>query len=83
MKAEGVLEPGDAIIVVDELGQKHNGLVTAYHDGGMGTAGMACNAIYVASDKAKYDPYGQQVERLSSLQAKNDTAAHGRYYLVP
>lgn len=78
---DGVLKPGDAVIAVDEYGVRHNALVTIYHDGGMERPNMACNVVYVSADPSKHDPYGQQVERLSSLSAKSETTApSGRYY---
>lgn len=66
---------GDVVKVTDELGVSHNGLVTAVH-------GASCiNAVYITKDQSKRDPYGNQVERLSSLSKKSDnTAANGRYY---
>ncbi|HLL69001.1 MAG TPA: hypothetical protein VK453_25300 [Micromonosporaceae bacterium] len=61
--------PGDPVLVVDEHYQQHVGLVTVVHgpftDGGY----TPCiNVVYVSSDAAKRDPYGQQLERMSSLQ---------------
>lgn len=67
---------GQAVKVVDELGVKHDGLVTAVH-------GPECiNALYLSSDPAKHDQYGRQVERLSSLQKQSQYTAHGRYYFT-
>jgi hypothetical protein len=67
---------GDSVVVTDEHGKVHNGLVTAVH-------GPKCiNAIYLSDDENKRDPYGRQVERLSSLQEKDEfvTAPRGRFY---
>lgn len=67
---------GDPVVVTDEYGKTHNGLVTAVH-------GPQCiNAVYLSDDEAKRDPYGRQVERLSSLQEKAQfvTAPQGRFY---
>lgn len=68
---------GDVVKVTDEVGVEHNGLVTAVH-------GPACiNVVYLSADPAKRDPYGQQMERLSSLQKKSvTTAPRGRFYEV-
>lgn len=82
MQTEGVLKPGDRVLYVDERSRQHHALVTIYHDGGSGRPGMACNLVYVSGDETKSDPNGRQIERASSVQAKNDTAAHGRYYEV-
>lgn len=38
------------------------------------------NVVYVSLDRSKRDPYGSQVERASSVQHKNQTTAHGRYW---
>jgi len=59
--------PGDVVRVVDELYVEHLGLVTAVH-GQFGEYVPCVNAVYVSSDETRRDPYGQQVERLSSLQ---------------
>ena len=69
------MEIGDVVRVPDEHGVEHNGLVTAVH-------GPQCiNAVYVSDDPAKRDPYGVQMERLSSLQAKSAfTAPNGRFF---
>ena len=71
---------GTVVDIVDELGVPHKALVTAIH----GTLGVsAINVVYVGKDPAKRDPYGHQLERLSSLAVQNEHAAHGRYYTVP
>lgn len=59
---------GDAVIVVDEQRQRHHGLVTEVHGQFGGTYVPCINAAFVTSDPAKRDPYGLQIERLSSLQ---------------
>lgn len=59
---------GDHVTVVDEHYEEHHALVTAVH-GAFGGAYVPCiNVVYVATDAAKRDPYGQQLERMSSLQ---------------
>lgn len=69
IKAAEPVKAGDAVVVVDEHRQLHVGLVTTVH-GDFSTGGyVPCiNVVYVSGDPAKRDPYGQQVERLSSLQ---------------
>ena len=69
------MEIGDVVKVTDEHGKVHNGLVTAVH-------GPACiNTVFISDDPTKRDPYGHQLERLSSLQAKSEhTAPNGRYF---
>lgn len=74
---------GDAVKVVDENYVEHIGLVVAVH----GTFDSAyvplINAVYISADSAKHDPYGRQVERLSSLQhqsAAKGMPRPGRYW---
>lgn len=71
------MEIGDVVKVTDEHGKTHNGLVTAVH----GPTGQCINAVYISDDPTKRDPYGHQMERLSSLQAKSEyTAPNGRFF---
>lgn len=75
---------GDAVLVVDEHYNRHTGLVTCVH-GQFGGAYVPCiNVVYVTGDPAKRDPYGQQVERMSSLQhysqGPNGMPKPGRYW---
>jgi hypothetical protein len=49
------------VIFTDEVRVDHNALVTDVH-------GDHCiNLVYVTSDKTKYDSYGRQIERKSSV----------------
>lgn len=66
----------DVVLVTDEQGVEHNGLVTAVH-------GPHCiNVVYVSGDALKNDPYGRQLERMSSLSEKSEhTAPRGRFYV--
>lgn len=75
---------GDPVKVVDETYGDHVGLVTCVH-GQFGGAFIPCiNVVYVSTDPAKRDPYGAQVERLSSLQHLSQGPAGmprpGRYW---
>ena len=69
------MDVGDVVSVTDEFGKRHNGLVTAVH-------GPSCiNVVYISDDPAKRDPYGNQMERLSSLSKKSEfTAPNGRFF---
>lgn len=84
---------GDAVKVVDETYGEHIALVTCVHGqfnsdtvlAHTGKPYVPCiNVVYVSSDPAKRDPYGQQVERLSSLQhwsqGPNGMPKPGRYW---
>lgn len=67
---------GDAVMVTNEVGVLHHGLVTAVH-------GPQCiNVVYVSADESKRDPNGRQIERLSSLSEKGalGAAPAGRFY---
>lgn len=59
---------GDSVRVVDENYNEHTALVTAVH-GNFDTAYTPCiNVVYVSGEEAKRDPFGRQLERMSSLQ---------------
>ena len=67
---------GDPVVVTNEVGVVHHGLVTAVH-------GPQCvNVVYVSADDTKRDPNGRQIERLSSLAEKGSMGAapQGRFY---
>lgn len=75
---------GDPVRIVDEQYGEHVGLVTAVH-GNFGGSYVPCiNVVYVTNDPAKRDPYGAQVERMSSLQHISQGPAQmprpGRYW---
>jgi hypothetical protein len=76
--------PGDPVKIVDEKYGDHIGLVTCVH-GSFNDFVPCINAVYVSSDPDKKDPYGQQIERLSSLQHLTQGPATmprpGRYWL--
>lgn len=38
------------------------------------------NVVYISDDESKRDPYGQQMERASSVSHESGTTAHGRFY---
>jgi hypothetical protein len=74
---------GDPVRVVDEQYGEHVGLVTCVH-GNFSDWVPCINVVYVTGDQAKKDPYGQQLERLSSLQHLTQGPANmprpGRYW---
>ena len=80
------VKPGDAVKVVDENYVEHAGLVTAVHGPFVEGGYAPCiNVVFVTSDAAKRDPYGQQIERLSSLQhysqGPSGMPKPGRYWI--
>lgn len=68
---------GQAVKIVNETYEEHDALVTAVHGVGYDYGGEffppSVNVVYVSSDPAKRDPYGNQLERLSSLQHEKGT----------
>lgn len=76
---------GDPVKVVDEQYEEHIGLVTCVHGQFSETVTPCINVVYVSADPAKRDPYGQQIERMSSLQHYSQIAPGmprpGRHWL--
>jgi len=70
---------GDVIVYVDELSVPHDALVTAYWGGDQPNGALNC--VYVTKDASKRDPYGQQLERASSVSRQSEHTAHGRYWM--
>lgn len=82
---ERTISIGDHVKVVDETGNLHDGLVTQQwgQPGRVikdGESPPAINVVFVTSDAAKTDPYGGQLERLSSCSHRSMTTAPGRYW---
>lgn len=74
---EKIVEVGDVVTYVDEVGVSHSAIVLINH-GGLATS--AINVAFVSSDETKTDSYGRQIERASSVSRKSEYTAHGRYY---
>lgn len=73
MKDPQPVKSGDMVHVVDENYLEHSALVTTVHgafpDPYEEGAFVPCiNVVYVSADPGKRDPYGAQVERMTSLQ---------------
>lgn len=68
---------GQAVLIVNEVYEERHALVTAVHGVGYQSGDEfippLINAVYVSSDSSKRDPYGQQLERLSSLNHEKNT----------
>jgi hypothetical protein len=75
---------GDVVKVVTEDYEPRFALVTVVHGTFReGQAPPCINVVYVSSDESKRDPYGQQLERMSSLQhisATTNMPRPGRYW---
>lgn len=78
------VEPGDVVQVVTEDYEPRAALVTCVHGQFREGQPPPCiNVVYVSSDPAKRDPYGHQLERMSSLQhyiATRNMPRPGRYW---
>jgi len=83
---ERELRIGGHVKVVDEHGVVHDGLVTQQWGTSKvrdGEAGPTINVLFVVDDETRRDPYGNQIERLSSCSHKRMTQAPGRYWYFP
>ncbi len=69
---------GEVVRVTDTRGEEHDALVTIYFGGEM--PDYALNCVFVSNDPTKSDPYGRQVERLSSVGRQNEKSAHGNFW---
>lgn len=75
---------GDVVKVVTEDYEDRWALVTCVHGEFRDDSTPCINVVYVSSDPAKRDPYGAQLERMSSLQHANATTnmpTPGRYWV--
>lgn len=63
--------PGDVVKVVNEDYSEHMALVTCVHGAFSDEYAPCINVVYVSKDASKRDPYGHQLERMSSLQHFN------------
>lgn len=80
------LQKGMTVKVVNEVGKLFDGLVTnnwGNTEVEDGKAGPTINVLYVSDDDSKTDPYGNQIERLSSCSHKLNSHAPGRYWYFP
>ena len=69
---------GEVIRVTDEHGIEHDALVTIYFGGSYPDGALNC--VFVSNDESKNDPYGRQLERLSSVSRQSQHTAHGRFW---
>lgn len=73
-----VVQTGQTVKVVDEVGVLHDGLVTNAWGEGDSNVQNCINVLFVTKDPAKRD----QIERLSSCSHRDDTSAPGRYWFI-
>lgn len=76
------LTVGGCVTFVDARAVQHQALVTAIWGNPEQTV-PCINIVLVASDAAKQDQYGRQLERHTSLVHKTSQGAHGMYYMMP
>jgi len=76
---------GDVVIFTDPEGVDQNALVLAVHGDVKLNGCMPCiNAVRVARDKSKQDPYGRQTEKgHTSIVHVSVQPAHGLYWRWP
>ena len=87
MTEHKIPQVGDAVKIVNETYEEHDALVVAVHGVGSEWQGKfmqpSINAVYVSGDESKRDPYGVQLERLSSCSHFDQTEGmpkRGRYW---
>lgn len=68
---ERELKIGDSIVYIDAHRESHPALVTKVWPGCGGGTIPGCNLVIVSSDETKQDPYGQQLERFTSVVHKS------------
>lgn len=57
---------GDAVVYADSVREEHAALVTDVH------SQNCVNVVVVSADKTKYDSYGRQMERYTSVGRFNE-----------
>ena len=89
---ERTLKVGDHVIFHDAYRVAHHALVTRVFSNGMPLSAfvqaygsMPCvNVLWTSDDPAKTDPYGQQVERATSVvHGSAQPVRAGMYFLFP
>lgn len=94
---ERTFDIGHPVIYVDEYGRQQPALITAIHGeeyvlkedetyGSMKKGDMhypCVNLVFTSQDTEKTDPYGRQIERVTSVGHKEQSSAHGFYFMWP
>ncbi len=66
---------GECVVFCDPKGHDHEALVTAVW------TPTCVNVVCVCSDESKTDPYGRQIERVTSvMHVEAQGGVHGRYW---
>jgi hypothetical protein len=72
---------GDAVIFVDAYGIERPALVTQLWPGmNLAAAEPGVNVVIVSNDESKFDQYGRQLERATSVVHQSAQPAHGYYW---
>jgi len=70
---------GKHVTFVDPTGKAHDAIVTADWSTKTFDPG-ALNVVFVSSEPDKRDPYGQQIERATSVPHKSNQSAFGYFW---
>jgi hypothetical protein len=74
---------GKSCIYADPLGVERNALITAVH--GMTAEDgepTSVNLVFVEDDPSKYDQYGHQIGRQTSVVSQALQPAHGMFFRI-
>lgn len=71
---------GQNVVFVDEVRKTHAALITAIHGIATESYQPYVNLVYVTDDASKQDPYGNQLERSSSVGHKLLGNPPGRFW---
>lgn len=75
---------GKHCFFVDPVQKEHAAVITAVHSLlGDESGPWNVNLVWVSDDVQKHDPYGQQIERNTSVPHKSMAGANGMYFYMP
>lgn len=78
---------GEVVVYVDQHAKRHAALITAVHGVATEFNGEinypSLNLVFVTDEEGKTDPYGQQIERTTSVVHRSSQSAHGFYWEYP
>jgi len=72
---------GDVVVFTDSHCEDHNALVTVVWSPVRENG--CCNLVYVSGEDSKTDPYGRQIERVTSIVHKDHNGAPGNCWRFP
>lgn len=77
------LKVGAHVKFVDEQYVEHDALITCVHGEDKTEFRATVNLLYVSKDPAKHDPYGNQIERKSSVVHQSRSTVGGYVWREP